>query len=155
LAALTIDGYLIGTSYNGSTGVTISVDATTAATASKVVARDANAIVAGSTFQGAVRNAGVVTGTTVTLNFNSDHMVHCTFIDAFTVAFSNYAAGRTITLIATNTSAADTDIITSGISSVRMQGDSTLTVTEQTTAIITYYCVGTTVNDVYASAVYA
>jgi hypothetical protein len=155
LAALTIDGYLLGTSYNGSTGVTISVDATTAATASKVVARDANAIVAGSNFQGTVRNAGVVTGTTVTLNFNSDHMVHCTFIDAFTVAFSNYTAGRTITLIATNTSAADTDIITAGISSVRMQGDSTLTVTEQTTAIVTYYCVGTTVNDVYASAVYA
>lgn len=155
LAALTIDGYLLGTSYNGSTGVTISVDATTAATASKVVARDANAIVAGSNFQGTVRNAGVVTGTTVTLNFNSDHMVHCTFIDAFTVAFSNYTAGRTITLIATNTSAADTDIITAGISSVRMQGDSTLTVTQQTTAIVTYYCVGTTVNDVYASAVYA
>ena len=155
LAALTIDGYLLGASYNGSTGVTISVDATTAATASKVVARDANAIVAGSNFQGTVRNAGVVTGTTVTLNFDSDHMVHCTFTDAFTVAFSNYTAGRTITLIATNTSAADTDIITAGISSVRMQGDSTLTVTEQTTAIVTYYCVGTTVNDVYASAVYA
>jgi hypothetical protein len=155
LAALTIDGYLIGTSYNGSTGVTISVDATTAATASKVVARDANAIIAGSNFQGTVRNAGVVTGTTVTLDFNSDHMVHCTFTDAFTVAFANYTAGRTITLIATNTSGADTDIITAGISSVRMQGDSTLTVTEQTTAIITYYCAGTTVNDVYASAVYA
>ena len=155
LAALTIDGYLLGTSYNGSTGVTISVDATTAATASKVVARDANAIVAGSNFQGTVRNAGAVQGTTVTLDFNSDHMVHCTFTDAFTVAFSNYTAGRTITLIATNTSAADTDIITAGISSVRMQGDSTLTVTQQTTAIVTYYCVGTTVNDVYASAVYA
>jgi hypothetical protein len=155
LAALTIDGYLLGTSYNGSTGVTISVDATTAATASKVVARDANAIVAGSNFQGTVRNAGAVQGTTVTLDFNSDHMVHCTFIDNFTVAFANYTAGRTITLIATNTSGADTDIITAGISSVRMQGDSTLTVTEQTTAIVTYYCVGTTVNDVYASAVYA
>ena len=155
LAALTIDGYLLGTSYNGSTGVTISVDATTAATASKVVARDANAIVAGSNFQGTVRNAGAVQGTTVTLDFNSDHMVHCTFTGDFTVAFSNYTAGRTITLIATNTSAGDSDVVTAGISSVRMQGDSTLTVTQQTTAIVTYYCVGTTVNDVYASAVYA
>jgi hypothetical protein len=144
-----------GGTYNGSTARTFAVDATTAATASKVVARDANAIVAGSNFQGTVRNAGVVTGTTVTLDFNSDYMVHCTFTDAFTVAFANYTAGRTITLIATNTSGADTDIITAGISSVRMQGDSTLTVTQQTTAIITYYCVGTTVNDVYASAVYA
>jgi hypothetical protein len=156
VTALTAGTYLTsGGTYNGSTARTFAVDATTEATASKVVARDANAIVAGSNFQGTVRNAGVVTGTTVTLDFNSDHMVHCTFTDAFTVAFSNYTAGRTITLIATNTSGADTDIITAGISSVRMQGDSTLTVTEQTTAIVTYYCVGTTVNDVYASAVYA
>jgi hypothetical protein len=42
LAALTINGYLTGTSYNGSTAVTIAVDATTAATANKVVARDAS-----------------------------------------------------------------------------------------------------------------
>jgi hypothetical protein len=154
--ALTAGTYLTsGGTYNGSTARTFAVDATTAATASKVVARDANAIVAGSNFQGTVRDAGAVQGTTVTLDFNSDHMVHCVFTDNFTVAFSNYAAGRTITLIATNTSGFDSDIITAGISSVRMQGDSTLTVTEQTTAIITYYCVGTTVNDVYASAVYA
>jgi hypothetical protein len=106
-------------------------------------------------FKGAVRDAGAVQGTTVTLDFNSDHMVHCTFTGDFTVAFSNYTAGRTITLIATNTSAGDSDVVTAGISSVRMQGDSTLTVTQQTTAIVTYYCVGTTVNDVYASAVYA
>jgi hypothetical protein len=42
LAALTIDGYLTGTSYNGSIAATIAVDATTAATANKVVARDAS-----------------------------------------------------------------------------------------------------------------
>jgi hypothetical protein len=154
--ALTAGTYLTsGGTYNGSTARTFAVDATTAATASKVVARDANAIVAGSNFQGTVRDAGAVQGTTVTLDFNSDYMVHCTFNDNFTVAFSNYTAGRTITIIATNTSAGDTDIITAGISSVRMQGDSTLTVSPQTTAIVTYYCVGTTVNDVYASAVYA
>jgi hypothetical protein len=154
--ALTAGTYLTsGGTYNGSTARTFAVDATTAATASKVVARDANAIVAGANFQGTVRDAGAVQGTTVTLDFNSDHMVHCTFTGDFTVAFSNYTAGRTITLIATNTSGGDTDIITAGISSVRMQGDSTLTVTQQTTAIVTYYCVGTTVNDVYASAVYA
>jgi hypothetical protein len=156
VTALTAGTYLTsGGTYNGSTARTFAVDATTEATASKVVARDANAIVAGSNFQGTVRNAGAVQGTTVTLDFNSDHMVHCTFTGDFTVAFSNYTAGRTITLIATNTSAGDSDVVTAGISSVRMQGDSTLTVTQQTTAIVTYYCVGTTVNDVYASAVYA
>ena len=102
-----------------------------------------------------VRDAGSVGGTTVTLDWNTDSMVHCTFTSDFTVAFSNYTAGRTITLIATNTSGFDSDVITAGISSVNMQGDSTLTVTQQTTAIITYYCTGTTVASVFASAVYA
>jgi hypothetical protein len=102
-----------------------------------------------------IRNAGVVTGTTLTLNVTTDDIVKCTFTDAFTVAFSNIIAGRTITLIATNTSAGDTDIITAGISAVNMQGDSTLTVTQQTTAVITYYSLDGDVGNIYASAVYA
>jgi hypothetical protein len=40
--ALTIGSYLTGTSYNGSTAVTIAADATSANTASKLVARDAS-----------------------------------------------------------------------------------------------------------------
>lgn len=40
--ALTIGSYLTGTSYNGSTAVTIAADATSANTVSKLVARDAN-----------------------------------------------------------------------------------------------------------------
>ena len=102
-----------------------------------------------------IRNAGVVTGTTLTLNVTTDDLVKCTFTDAFTVAFSNIIAGRVVTLIATNTSAGDTDIITAGISSVNMQGDSTLTVTQQTTAVITYYSLDGDVSNIYASAVYA
>jgi hypothetical protein len=102
-----------------------------------------------------IRNAGVVTGTTLTLNVTTDDLVKCTFTDAFTVAFSNIIAGRVVTLIATNTSAGDTDIITAGISSVNMQGDSTLTVTQQTTAVITYYSLDGDVGNIYASAVYA
>jgi len=102
-----------------------------------------------------IRNAGVVTGTTLTLNVTTDNIVKCTFTDAFTVAFSNIIAGRVITLIATNTSAGDTDIITAGISSVNMQGDSTLTVTQQTTAVITYYSLDGDTANIYASAVYA
>jgi hypothetical protein len=102
-----------------------------------------------------IRNAGVVTGTTLTLNVTTDDIVKCTFSDAFTVAFSNIIAGRTITLLATNTSAGDTDIITAGISAVNMQGDSTLTVTQQTTAVVTYYSLDGDVGNIYASAVYA
>ena len=71
------------------------------------------------------------------------------------MAFSNIVAGRVITLIATNTSGADTDVITAGISSVNMQGDSTLTVTQQTTAVITYYSLDGDTANIYASAVYA
>jgi hypothetical protein len=99
-----------------------------------------------------IRNAGNVTGTTLTLNVTTDDIVKCTFTDAFTVAFSNIIAGRVITLIATNTSAVDTDIITAGISSVNMQGDNTLTITEQTTAVITYYSLDGDVANIYASA---
>ena len=102
-----------------------------------------------------IRNAGVVTGTTLTVNVTTDDIVKCTFTDAFTVAFSNIIAGRTITLLATNTSAGDTDIITAGISSVNMQGDSTLTVSPQSTAVITYYSLDGDVGNIYASAVYA
>lgn len=40
--ALTLGSYLTGTSYNGSAAVTVAVDATSANTASKVVARDAS-----------------------------------------------------------------------------------------------------------------
>lgn len=102
-----------------------------------------------------IRNAGVVSGTTLTLNVTTDDIVKCTFADNFTIAFSNIIAGRVVTLIATNTSAGDTDIITAGISSVNMQGDSTLTVTQQTTAIITYYSLDGDTANIYASAVFA
>jgi len=102
-----------------------------------------------------IRNAGNVTGTTLTLNVTTDDIVKCTFTDAFTVAFSNIVAGRVITLIATNTSAGDTDIITAGISSVNMQGDNTLVVAQQSTAVITYYSLDGDTANIYASAVYA
>jgi hypothetical protein len=102
-----------------------------------------------------IRNAGIVSGTTLTLNVTTDDIVKCTFADNFTVAFSNIVAGRIVTLIATNTSAGDTDVITAGISSVNMQGDSTLTVAQQTTAVITYYSLDGDTANIYASAVFA
>jgi len=102
-----------------------------------------------------IRDAGNATGTTLTLDVITDDIVKCTFTDAFTVAFGNIIPGRVVTLIATNTSGADTDIITTGISAVNMQGDSTLTVTQQTTAVITYYSLDSNVGSIYASAVYA
>lgn len=102
-----------------------------------------------------IRNAGAVGGTTLTLNVTTDDIVKCTFADNFTVAFSNIIPGRVVTLIATNTSGGDSDVVSAGISSVNMQGDSTLTVTEQTTAVITYYSLDGDTANIYASAVYA
>jgi len=102
-----------------------------------------------------VRDAGDVTSTTLTLNVTTDNIVKCIFTNNFTVGFSDIIAGRTITLIATNTSAFDTDVVTAGISSVNMQGDNTITVTQQTTSVITYYSTGTTTGNIFASAVFA
>ena len=92
---------------------------------------------------------------TLTLNVTTDDIVKCTFTNNFTVGFSGIIPGRTITLLATNTSAGDNDVITAGISSVNMQGDNTVTVTQQTTSVITYYSTGTTTSNIFASAVFA
>jgi hypothetical protein len=102
-----------------------------------------------------IRNAGAVGGTTLTLNVTTDDIVHCTFTTDFTVAFSNIVAGRVVTLIATNTSAGDSDVITSGISALNTTSGGTFTVTQQTTAVVTYYSLDGAVGNIYASAVYA
>jgi hypothetical protein len=160
LAALTIDGYLIGTSYNGSTGITISVDATTAGTANKVVARDANAIVAGSNFQGTVRDAGAVGGGTLTLNFNSDSIVKCTTASSFTIAYSNITAGRNITVLITNTSAGGgNETATLGVdegnctTGTDAGGVATCTLANNSLTVLNIYSIGTTTADVYVGAI--
>jgi hypothetical protein len=71
------------------------------------------------------------------------------------VAFSNIVAGRVITLIATNTSAGDSDVITSGVAALNTTSAGTFTVTQQTTAVITYYSLDGDTANIYASAVYA
>ena len=158
LAALSTGNYLTGTDYNGGTARTFAVDATTTATASKVVARDANATVAGANFQGTVRNIGTVAaggGDEITINFATDHIVRCDFSsETIEVGFSNYTAGRTVTLIATNTNGFANRVLDIGISGTNAQGDATPDINNGTTAIVTYYCTGTTVDDVFASVVF-
>ena len=101
-----------------------------------------------------IRDAGVATGT-LTIDVTTDDLVKCTFTGDFTVNFSNIIPGRVITLIATNTSAADTDIITAGISAINTTSGATFTVTQQTTAVVTFYSLDSNVGSIYASAVYA
>jgi hypothetical protein len=102
-----------------------------------------------------IRDAGAVGGTTLTLNVTTDDIVRCTFTSDFTVAFSNIVAGRVITLIATNTSAGDSDVITSGVAALNTTSAGTFTVTQQTTAVVTYYSLDGDTANIYASAVYA
>jgi hypothetical protein len=102
-----------------------------------------------------IRDAGAVGGTTLTLNVTTDDIVRCTFTSDFTVAFSNIVAGRVITLIATNTSGADSDVITSGVAALNTTSAGTFTVTQQTTAVVTYYSLDGDAANIYASAVYA
>jgi len=70
---LTLGSYLTGTSFNGGTAVTATVDATSASTANKVVARDANgsfsANIITATLSGSATSAGTATTAgTVTTN---------------------------------------------------------------------------------------
>ena len=139
----------VGITSTGSLTASTTISATGNITAGNVAATDYTGLVTHS-----VRDAGAVGGTTLTLNVTTDDIVKCTFDNNFTVAFSNIIPGRVITLISTNSSAGDTDIITAGISAVNMQGDNTLTVTQQTTSVITYYSTGTTTGNIFASAVY-
>lgn len=63
-ATLTIGSYLTGGSYNGSTAVTIAADATSANTASKLVARDGS----GNFSAGAITASSIIVSGTTTLN---------------------------------------------------------------------------------------
>ncbi|MCX6761760.1 MAG: tail fiber domain-containing protein, partial [Candidatus Moranbacteria bacterium] len=67
LATLTIGTHLTGTSFNGSTGVTIATDATNANTISTIVARDASGNFSAGTITATLTgNASTVTGLAVT-----------------------------------------------------------------------------------------
>jgi hypothetical protein len=104
----------------------------------------------------AVRDAGDVDGSTVTLNMTTDAIVKCTFnTGGMTVAFSNIIPGRTVTLLAEKTDGA-TDNINTGIASQNMSnGDNTSPVDGPCTAVLTYYSLGTTTDDIYCQIVSA
>jgi hypothetical protein len=102
-----------------------------------------------------VRDAGAVSGT-FTLDYATDDIVRCTFSDNITIAHANLAIGKVVTLIATNSSGGDTDIITSGVAATNVtDNDATFTVTQGHVAIIRYYSVGTTTDDLFVSPAYS
>jgi hypothetical protein len=114
-------------------------------------------LVTAKNYSGQVRNLGTITagaGTEITIDFATDHMVRFNYTtEPIQVAFTNYSAGKTVTLIAINTNGTGRQL-THGLVAANAQGITTIDVQGDTTAIVTYYCTGTTVDDVFASIVY-
>lgn len=112
LNALTLGSYLTGTSYNGSANITAAVDATSANTASKVVARDASGnFSAGTitaTLSGSATSAGSVTNSLTFNNSGTGEASGATFngsaaktISYNTVGASPTAGSASITTLGT------------------------------------------------------
>jgi hypothetical protein len=102
-----------------------------------------------------IREAGTVSGGTVTLNMTTDDIVRCTFANAgMTVAFSNIIPGRTVTLLARKTDGGS-DTVDTGLTAQNMStGDETVSVDGVSTVVLTYYSLGTTTADIYCSMNY-
>jgi hypothetical protein len=152
-------------SFNTGTLVTTAVTAGTVTTAAQpaitsvgtLTSLTVTNLVTAKNYSGQVRNLGTITagaGTEITIDFATDHMVRFNYTtEPVQVAFANYSAGKTVTLIAVNTNAANRQLEI-GIAAANAQGASTLDINGNTTGIVTYYCTGATVNDVFASTVY-
>lgn len=123
LASLTIGTHLTGTSYNGSTGVTIATDATTDATAGVLVARDSNGLITAQNYKGNSRDAGTLTaGSTLTINYATDHIVLVNITGAITIAHTNITAGRNVKVIVVNATGTNLAVNT-GIADINTTGN--------------------------------
>ena len=150
--ALTAGTYLtsVGT-YDGSVARTFDVDATTAATASKVVARDANGTIAATNTVYPTRNAGSFgAGQTLTINFATDRFVRATITgETVTVAYTNITPGKEIYIFFTNSSGGDLEV-NSGVANQNATNAKAVENTKNGgTSQIRVTSFGTTVNDLY------
>jgi hypothetical protein len=170
-AVLTTARNINGVSFNGSADITVTAAAgtltgttlnSTVVTSSLTTVGTLGSLtvtnlVTAKNYSGQVRNLGTITagaGTEITIDFATDHMVRFSYsTEPVQVAFTNYSAGKTVTLIAINTSGTNRRLEI-GIAADNTQGVTTLDVDANETAIVTYYCTGTTVDDVFASTVY-
>ena len=153
LLALTAGSYLTSNdgTYNGSAALTFAVDATTAATADKVVARDANASIAAATTSFATRQAGSFgVGQTLTIDMATDKYVHANITgETVTVAYTNITAGKEIYIFFTNATGGDL-AVNSGIADTNAtNAKGTENVKNGGTSQIRVTSFGTTVNDCY------
>jgi hypothetical protein len=108
--ALTLGTYLTGTSYNGGTAVTATVDATSANTASKVVARDASGNFSAGTITATLSgNATNVSGTVAIANGGSGTTTAQGAMNAFAgaVTSGSYLRGNGSNVLMATIQAAD------------------------------------------------
>jgi hypothetical protein len=93
LNALTLGTYLTGTSYNGSSTVTAAVDATSANTASKVVARDASGNFSAGTITAALSgNASTATSASFASTIANGLNINANTVTASAATFTNLTA---------------------------------------------------------------
>jgi hypothetical protein len=159
LTGVSIDGSAGSVAALNITGTTLTATVVTSSltTVGTLTNLTVTNLVTAKNYSGQVRNLGTITagaGTEITIDFATDHMVRFNYTtEPVQVAFTNYSAGKTVTLIAVNTNAANRQLEI-GIAAANAQGASTLDLNGNTTGIVTYYCTGATVNDVFASTVY-
>ena len=101
ITTLTRGSYLTGSNYNGTAATTWSVDATTTATASKVVARDTNADLVGRLFRSEYANQSTISGAMafrVAAGSGTDNYIRfCSDTSAIRTFLSTYAKSETYT----------------------------------------------------------
>lgn len=102
-----------------------------------------------------VRDAGAQGGGTLTLDFTSDSVVRATYdTTTFTVAFSNYIAGRKVTLILNNIAGAGRTFTTGVAANRATNNDTNPSIAAGRLMVIDYYSVGTDVGNVFAAVHY-
>lgn len=99
IATLTRGSYLTGSNYNGTSATTWAVDATTTATASKVVARDGNADIMARLFRSNYANQSTISGAMAfrVSNSGDDYIRFCSDTSAIRTFLSVYAKTETYT----------------------------------------------------------
>jgi hypothetical protein len=163
LNALTLGTYLTGTSYNGSGAVTAAVDATSANTVSKVVARDASGNFSAGTITAALTgNASTATSATTATNLAGGGAGQIPY-NTGSGATAFLAAGTSTYLLQSNgtaapswvaaPAAANNGTLTLAVSGTGLSGSATFTANQATTSTFTVTSNATSANT--ASAIVA
>jgi len=99
-----------------------------------------------------VREAGTIADAgTLTVDFATDDLVHCTWNNGLAIAYTNYTAGRVIKVMATKGTGSGTDSITlDGVPANNVStGSTTITAAADTTVILNIISTGTSINNLY------